>query len=150
MSCPSPQQPAPADHAAAVHHRAAGVPAAQPPRAPARDTSLLTRRPSSHLFASSFRTVLRRAVHRVLRRALVHRVRTAVLEAILLLAGAASTGRRFGRRATPRGDAGMATAEYAVVTVAAVGFAGLLVALLRSAEVRDLLAGIIRRALSAS
>jgi hypothetical protein len=45
-------------------------------------------------------------------------------------------------------DAGMATAEYAIVTVAACGFAGLLVALLRSDEVRGLLLGIIRRALA--
>jgi hypothetical protein len=45
-------------------------------------------------------------------------------------------------------DAGMATAEYAVVTVAACGFAGLLVALLRSDQVRGLLLGIIRRALA--
>ena len=45
-------------------------------------------------------------------------------------------------------DAGMATAEYAVVTVAACGFAGLLVAILRSDEVRGLLLGIIRSALA--
>ena len=45
-------------------------------------------------------------------------------------------------------DAGMATAEYAIVTVAACGFAGLLVALLRSDQVRGLLLGIIRRALA--
>lgn len=50
------------------------------------------------------------------------------------------------RRATA--DAGMATAEYAVVTVAACGFAGLLVAILRSGEVRGLLLGIIRSALA--
>jgi hypothetical protein len=45
-------------------------------------------------------------------------------------------------------DAGMATAEYAIATVAAVGFAGLLVIVLRSGEVQALLLGIIRRALS--
>ena len=45
-------------------------------------------------------------------------------------------------------DSGTATAEYAIATVAAAGFAGLLVVILRSAEVRGLLAGIIRRALS--
>lgn len=45
-------------------------------------------------------------------------------------------------------DAGMATAEYAIATLAAVGFAGLLVAILRSDEVRGLLLGIVRRALS--
>ncbi|MBN9325676.1 MAG: DUF4244 domain-containing protein [Cellulomonas sp.] len=42
----------------------------------------------------------------------------------------------------------MATAEYAIATLAAVGFAGLLVAILRSDEVRGLLLGIVRRALS--
>ncbi len=45
-------------------------------------------------------------------------------------------------------DAGMATAEYAVATLAACGFAGVLVVLLRSGEVRSLLLGIIRRALA--
>jgi len=51
----------------------------------------------------------------------------------------------------PRGrvkDAGMATAEYAIATLAAVGFAGLLIVVLRSDEVRGLLTGIIRQALS--
>jgi hypothetical protein len=42
----------------------------------------------------------------------------------------------------------MATAEYAIATIAAVGFAGLLVIVLRSGEVQALLLGIIRRALS--
>jgi hypothetical protein len=45
-------------------------------------------------------------------------------------------------------DAGMATAEYAIVTVAAAGFAGLLIAILRSDEVRGLLLGIVRGALA--
>ncbi len=45
-------------------------------------------------------------------------------------------------------DAGMATAEYAIVTVAAAAFAGLLIAILRSDEVRGLLLGIVRGALS--
>lgn len=45
-------------------------------------------------------------------------------------------------------EAGMATAEYAIATVAAAGFAGLLVVILRSTEVRGLLLGIIRGALS--
>lgn len=45
-------------------------------------------------------------------------------------------------------DAGMATAEYAIATLAACGFAGLLVVILRSGEVRELLLGIIERALS--
>jgi len=41
----------------------------------------------------------------------------------------------------------MATAEYAIATLAACGFAGLLLTVLRSGEVRALLAGIVRRAL---
>lgn len=45
-------------------------------------------------------------------------------------------------------EAGMATAEYAIATLAAVGFAGLLIGVLRSDEVRGLLAGIVRQALS--
>jgi hypothetical protein len=55
-------------------------------------------------------------------------------------------GIRSGRKRL--GDVGMATAEYAVVTVAACGFAGLLLAILRSGEVRGLLLGIIKRALA--
>ncbi|MCF4119598.1 DUF4244 domain-containing protein [Antribacter sp. KLBMP9083] len=50
------------------------------------------------------------------------------------------------RRLDP--EAGLATAEYALATVAAAGFAGLLIALLRSGEVQAMLAGIIRTALS--
>ena len=45
-------------------------------------------------------------------------------------------------------DAGMATAEYAIATLAAVGFAGLLVVILKGNEVKGLLIGIIRQALS--
>lgn len=45
-------------------------------------------------------------------------------------------------------DAGMATAEYAIATVAAVGFAGLLMVVLRSGEVQGLLLGLVRGALS--
>ena len=51
-------------------------------------------------------------------------------------------------RARWSADDGMATAEYAIVTVAAAAFAGLLIAVLRSDEVRGLLVGIIRGALS--
>ncbi|RYV49381.1 DUF4244 domain-containing protein [Pengzhenrongella frigida] len=51
-------------------------------------------------------------------------------------------------RTRGRAEAGMATAEYAIATVAAAGFAGLLVVILRSTEVRGLLLGIIRGALS--
>lgn len=45
-------------------------------------------------------------------------------------------------------DAGMATAEYAVVLLAAVGFAGLLIVILTSSEIRELLTGLVRDALS--
>ena len=56
---------------------------------------------------------------------------------------------RVARRVT-RGahDAGMATAEYAIATLAAVGFAGLLVVILKGNEVKGLLGGIIKQALS--
>ena len=50
-------------------------------------------------------------------------------------------------RARLRGDAGMNTAEYAVGTLAAVAFAGLLLKVLTSDSVRAALAGIIGRAL---
>ena len=59
------------------------------------------------------------------------------------------TLRRNGSRARRAADdAGMATAEYAIATLAACGFAGLLVAILSGGQVRGLLLGIIRRALS--
>ncbi|HEX5533872.1 MAG TPA: DUF4244 domain-containing protein [Actinomycetales bacterium] len=45
-------------------------------------------------------------------------------------------------------DLGMATAEYAVATLAACGFAGLLVALLSSGEVRGMLLAIVKKALT--
>lgn len=45
-----------------------------------------------------------------------------------------------------RNDEGMATTEYALVTVAAAAFAGVLIVLVRSDEVRELLAGILRSA----
>jgi hypothetical protein len=45
-------------------------------------------------------------------------------------------------------ERGSATAEYAVATMAAVGFAGLLVVLLRGDEVRALLTELVIRALS--
>jgi hypothetical protein len=47
-----------------------------------------------------------------------------------------------------RGDAGMNTAEYAVGTLAAVAFAGLLLKVVTSDTVRAALAGIIQRALN--
>lgn len=45
-------------------------------------------------------------------------------------------------------DAGSATAEYAIATLAAVGFAGLLVVILRSDAVRQMLTDLIHRALT--
>lgn len=45
-------------------------------------------------------------------------------------------------------DRGAATAEYAIATLAAVGFAGLLVIILRSDEVRGMLTEVIRHALA--
>jgi Flp pilus assembly pilin Flp len=47
-----------------------------------------------------------------------------------------------------RDERGSATAEYAVATMAAVGFAGLLVALLRGDEVRAILTDLVTRALT--
>ncbi|WP_308796862.1 DUF4244 domain-containing protein [Agromyces silvae] len=46
------------------------------------------------------------------------------------------------------GERGAATAEYAVATMAAVGFAGLLVVLLRGDEVRGILTELVRNALT--
>lgn len=51
------------------------------------------------------------------------------------------------RRMLARDD-GAATAEYAIATMAAVGFAGLLVAILRSDEVRGMLTDLVHRALT--
>lgn len=45
-------------------------------------------------------------------------------------------------------ESGASTAEYAIVTMAAVAFAGLLVAILRSDEVRGILFDLVQRALT--
>jgi hypothetical protein len=45
-------------------------------------------------------------------------------------------------------DTGSATAEYAIATMAAVGFAGMLVVILRGDEVRTILTDLVRRALT--
>ncbi|MEY4000416.1 MAG: hypothetical protein RLZZ626_771 [Actinomycetota bacterium] len=45
-------------------------------------------------------------------------------------------------------ESGAATAEYVIATMAAVGFAGLLVVILRSPEVKDILFGMIKAALT--
>ena len=55
--------------------------------------------------------------------------------------------KRHGMTAQDR-EAGMATAEYAIATLAAVAFAALLVAVLSSGDVRELLMSLIRSALS--
>jgi len=60
----------------------------------------------------------------------------------------AEMNRRKHWRARLASDEGSATAEYAIATMAAVGFAGLLVVILRGDEVRGILMGIIRSALS--
>jgi Flp pilus assembly pilin Flp len=49
-----------------------------------------------------------------------------------------------------RDESGAATAEYAIATLAAVGFAGLLVVILRGDEIKGMLTDIIHRALSIS
>jgi Flp pilus assembly pilin Flp len=45
-------------------------------------------------------------------------------------------------------ERGAATAEYAIATMAAVGFAGLLVVIMRSDEIRGILTDLIRNALT--
>lgn len=59
-------------------------------------------------------------------------------------------GTRFGRPLVRRlrDDRGSATAEYAVVILAAVAFAGVLVAVMRSGEVQSILTELVRGALS--
>ncbi|WP_442928120.1 DUF4244 domain-containing protein [Microbacterium sp. CCNWLW41] len=47
-------------------------------------------------------------------------------------------------------DRGAATAEYAIATMAAVAFAGLLVVIMRSDEVQGILTDLVRRALTVS
>ncbi|WP_240605906.1 DUF4244 domain-containing protein [Planctomonas deserti] len=59
-------------------------------------------------------------------------------------ADAAATG------STTNSERGAATAEYAIATMAAVAFAGLLVAILQSDEVRQILTDLVRQALTYS
>lgn len=47
-------------------------------------------------------------------------------------------------------ETGASTAEYAIITLAAVGFAGLLLTILRSPEVRQMLMDLIKSALTVS
>ena len=65
-----------------------------------------------------------------------------------LYPGAGSPQSLTGRVRLMGSEAGMATAEYAIATLAAVGFAGLLVFILRSEEVRGFLLNLIRTALA--
>lgn len=58
----------------------------------------------------------------------------------------AATKGRLGRVLAD--DRGAATAEYAVVIMAAVGFAGLLVVILRGNEVKGMLVDLVRNALA--
>lgn len=64
-------------------------------------------------------------------------------------AGEGGRMRALGRRVRQRmsGDAGMNTAEYAVGTIAAVAFAGILLKVLTSGTVEAALSAIIQRAL---
>lgn len=62
--------------------------------------------------------------------------------------GIAAVKGRWNRRPLHHAESGAATAEYAIVTMAAVAFAGILVAILRSDEVRGMLLDIVRHALS--
>jgi hypothetical protein len=45
-------------------------------------------------------------------------------------------------------EEGAATAEYAIATMAAVAFAGLLVVIMRSPEVKEILLGLVKTALT--
>jgi hypothetical protein len=56
-------------------------------------------------------------------------------------------GKPMKKQSNAHSDRGSATAEYAIVTVAAAGFAAVLVALLKSPEVRDMLLSLVRSAL---
>lgn len=61
-------------------------------------------------------------------------------------------GARWTRRAARSlaQEQGSATAEYAIATMAAVGFAGLLVVILKGDEVRGILTDLVTRALTAA
>ncbi|QCB96473.1 DUF4244 domain-containing protein [Arthrobacter sp. PAMC25564] len=63
-------------------------------------------------------------------------------------ASAAGPIQPLSRKRRHGSETGMATAEYAIATLAAVGFAGILVFILRSDEVRGFLLNLIRAALA--
>lgn len=52
------------------------------------------------------------------------------------------------QRIRSRGEQGMATVEYALVTVAAAAFAAVLIAVIKSPEVRSSIASIVGQALN--
>lgn len=62
--------------------------------------------------------------------------------------GGVVPGQRSGISALLRDESGAATAEYAIATMAAVAFAGMLVIIMRSDEVRGMLTELVHRALS--
>lgn len=64
-----------------------------------------------------------------------------------ILAGEALTG-ELAHAGLDDPEAGATTAEYGIVMLAAVGFAGLLVVILKSDEVRQMLLNIVQTALS--
>ena len=70
------------------------------------------------------------------------------MKRLLSLAARGKTRAKSRAKLLAESDKGAATAEYAIATLAAVGFAGLLVAILRSDEVRALLTDLIRNALA--
>jgi Flp pilus assembly pilin Flp len=59
-----------------------------------------------------------------------------------------SPERMLARLQSLRSDRGAATAEYAIVIMAAVAFAGLLVVIMRSDEVRAILTNLVQSALT--
>jgi hypothetical protein len=59
----------------------------------------------------------------------------------------ARVARRIGRCRAGAGEAGMSTAEYAVGTIAACGFAAVLYKIVTSGPVRTALTGVIEKAL---
>lgn len=74
-------------------------------------------------------------------------------QGVRVVTGATITEGKLMTRATtwekePSGEEGAATAEYAIATMAAVGFAGLLVVIMRSEEVRQILLELVRSALT--
>lgn len=62
----------------------------------------------------------------------------------------AKISRRLARLSELSDDEGAVTAEYAVVILAAVAFAGVLVAIMRSGEVRAFLLNLVEQALSSA